>query len=158
MGPSEQLLDGKTERGFVRQPRVEALERGEEPRDIVGPRLRRQGFPHVRAVAGRDAPVQQVADVGEDVRRRHARRGARAKRGELRRRGAHGLAAAIGERRERVASSWRPGSEGMRDSSAGNDCLFEKSGRLSPPRTGCALGRAGERCGGSPLRRAARAR
>ena len=45
----------------------------------------------------------------------------------------------------------------MEDGSAGNDCIFEKSGRLSPPRPGWALGRAGERCGGSPLRRAARA-
>src|SRR5512140_2784243 len=100
--PREYLRRGVRERPARLKPRVEALERGEEPRDLLVPRKTDGVVPDGFSVRHRERPVEEVAHVREDLDgRAHAR--ARAEVREALRRLAHGLARAVRERRERVA-------------------------------------------------------
>src|SRR5580765_4866272 len=75
---------------------VEAFERVEETRGLGVPRERRRIVPRLRAPRDRQRPVEQIADVREN-RRRRSRRVADAEFREARRRAAYRLATAIGD-------------------------------------------------------------
>ena len=85
--------------------RVECREARVKPRDVLIPRLRRGVLPALLALREREAPVQQVADVRENLACR-ARRGSGLKLRELCRRVADSFAATIGDGCERVSKEW----------------------------------------------------
>src|ERR1035437_654946 len=100
--PGEPLRRGIRERPARLKPRVEALERGEEPGDLLVPRERRGVLPDGFPVRHRERPVEEVAHVAEDLERR-APVLARMEVAEALRRPAHGLTRAVREGRHRVA-------------------------------------------------------
>ena len=107
-GPSKIFVAGFASGRPVCEPRVEALERGEEARDLAVPRERHGVVPHGFPVRHRERPVEEIAHVREDLDRR-APALAGAEVAEARRRVAHGLARAVRERRDRVAEHRKVG-------------------------------------------------
>ena len=100
-GPLKQFL-GRKSKGFLRrQAPVESPERGKEARDFPLPGLRRRIAPNVFPLGKADRPIEQVADVRQDLTRR-ARPGRHLELREFFRSAPHGFASTVGERCHRV--------------------------------------------------------
>ena len=95
-GALKQLLGRATESRVRRQEIVETLEACEETLDFGFPRLRGSGLPDMLSLGHPQSPVEQVADVREDLQRR-ARRVAHASRSKPFGRRGDCLATAVGK-------------------------------------------------------------
>src|SRR5450755_1629186 len=93
----------KSERRVGREARVECLESREESRDVRFPGRRRRFLPLVLAAGERESPVEEIADVRENLTRSpRRRRGADVKLRKTVGCSARRLAAAVGQSRDRV--------------------------------------------------------
>ena len=97
----KQSLRLACERRVRREVVVEPLQRVVEAGNLCVPLERRRVVPRLLALRDRQRPVEQIADVREDLRRR-LWRVADGEGCEARRRVAHGFTAAIGDRGQRV--------------------------------------------------------
>ena len=66
-GSLKELFGRDSHRRFFRKQRVQPLESLEESIDIVGPRARRDRCPVLVTADLATGPVEQIADVGEDL-------------------------------------------------------------------------------------------
>src|SRR5207249_9012172 len=142
----KELLGGAAERCIGREVRVERLQSGEKARDVGLPVLRRAVVPGFLALRYRRRPVEQVADVRENLARR-ARTLLRAEVREPCGRAAHRLPSTIGKRGERVAQQfpiWHRacGSQFLRGSRAKSGGDYATRQQAKVHREGKASGRA----------------